>query len=104
MVDLFRHTPIHIKKYQPVPTHFLAQDGYLPPTAVTQTACGLSLSSYMVLSFYLSEELAGIVVKLESFMQISLGEFLTRISNNPAKIFGCPLFSVDSLVRRVRPA
>jgi hypothetical protein len=87
MVDLFRHPPIHIKEYQLVPTHNLAQDRYLPSPAVTQTACGPSLSSYTVLSFYLSEELAGIVVKLESFMQISPGEFLTRISNNPSKIF-----------------
>jgi hypothetical protein len=66
MVDLFRHMPVRIQEYQPVPKHYLAQDGYLPPPAVTQTACGLSLSSYTVLSFYLSEELAGIVVQLES--------------------------------------
>jgi hypothetical protein len=51
MVDRFRQTPVRIKEYQLVPTHSPAQDGYLPPPAVTQTACGLSLSSYTVLSF-----------------------------------------------------
>jgi hypothetical protein len=84
----------------------VAVPGRISPTSRCHpTACWLSLSSYAVSNFCFSEELAGIAVQVESLMPISLGEFLTRISNNSAKVFMAgrpPFYHLHELLQMVK--
>jgi len=70
-----------------VSTYDPTQDEYLPPPAVTQSACGSVFQNHVALLFDLSEQLPGSIVQFKSLSKILLSDFLIREINKSAKIF-----------------
>ena len=67
MVELLGYFPsVHVKIYELVPTHKLAQDVNLPSSGVAQRACWPVFQSQPALRFNPSEELAGLVIEIET--------------------------------------